>query len=110
MSRMYGWTACRANVSKSARGSIVRCRAKRSDHLCKPGTAEVMGIDAVLHSEISQLSPTPGFPVCAPASRTWSVILDGHWPASGRPTMLDQQPPSHAPSVKRREFLTQRAW
>jgi hypothetical protein len=91
-------------------GSIARCRAKHSDHLRKPRTAEVVGIDAVLHSEILQLSPGSGFPVCAPASRTWSVVLDGHWPASGRPTMPDQQPSIHAPSVKRREFLTQRAW
>jgi hypothetical protein len=100
MSRMYGWTAW----------SIVRRGTKRSDHLPKPRTAEVMGIDAVLHGEVPQLSPGPGFPVRAPASRTSSVILDGHWPASGRPTMLYQQPSRHAPSVKRHEFLTQRAW
>jgi hypothetical protein len=96
----------------SALGSIVRRRVKHSDHFRKPGTAEVVGVDAVLRSEIPQLGPGPGFPVCAPAFRTWSVILDGHWPASGRPAMLDQQPSSHAcaSNVKRREFLTQRAW
>ena len=98
------------------RRSRSRCVVNRQapshhrDHLPKPRTAEVRGIDTVLHGEIPKLSPGPGFPVCAPASRTSSVILDRHRPASGRPTMLYQKPSSHAPSVKRREFLTQRAW